>query len=121
MALRLITTILFLLNFWTGTAPAQFSNSIGNSIECNIYLIYNTVRTAIYIVAIMLIVLGAAVYAAANIMPQQSRGNIQGYGMGMVIGGVSGVIIASIAPYLLDIISGGASSANIAAVAQVCG
>lgn len=102
--------------------PAQYSQyaNTANTVECDLYSVYVTIRTIIYVLALMLIILGAAVYAAANIMPQQARGGIQGYGMGMVIGGVSGVIIASLAPFILEVISNGSSASNIAVVAGMC-
>lgn len=78
--------------------------------------IYNTIHTAIFILGLALLILGAALYAAGNIAPGNLKGTIQGYGLGMITGGVVGVIIAVIAPYLLTVISG---QANIAAQCSV--
>ena len=43
-------------------------------------------------------------------MPAQSKGSIQGYGMSMIIGGVIGVIIAELAPYILGLLTSTSSS-----------
>jgi hypothetical protein len=68
---------------------------------CNIY---NTISTFIFILALMLMVLGGAIYAGAHLLPAQSRGQFQGYAMGMVIGGVIGVIIVIAAPYIIGVL-----------------
>jgi hypothetical protein len=51
-------------------------------------------------------ILGSALYASAHIMPGQSKGTLQSYGMGMIIGGVIGVIIAVLLPYIFSLITG---------------
>jgi drug/metabolite transporter (DMT)-like permease len=73
--------------------------------------IYNTVHGVVFLLGIVLIILGGALYAGANVMPSQSKGPMQGYGMGFVLGGVAGVIIAMLAPYLISLVSGQSSSA----------
>ena len=72
---------------------------------CNIY---NEVHSMVFLLSILLVVLGAAVYAFGHIMPGTHKGQFQGYGMGMVIGGVVGTIIAVLVPYIVRIIAGGA-------------
>jgi hypothetical protein len=66
--------------------------------------VFNTIKDAIFILGLALMVLGGAVYAGANLMPSQSRGSFQGYGMAMVIGGIIGVAIAVAAPFILNVI-----------------
>lgn len=83
----------------TGTGTSAGAGAA--SAICNIF---NTVRNLIFLLGITLVILGAAVYAAANIMPSQSKGGFQGYGMGMIIGGIIGVVIAVAAPYILNLI-----------------
>ncbi|MCW6159729.1 MAG: hypothetical protein LVQ95_01410 [Candidatus Micrarchaeales archaeon] len=81
------------------------SNS-ANSVICNTYFLYSTIDTAIFIVGLVLMLLGGAMYAGSHMMPGQSKGTMQGYGMGMVLGGVIGVVIAVVAPFLFSAISG---------------
>jgi hypothetical protein len=66
--------------------------------------IYNTVRNVIFLIGITLAVLGGVIYAVASIMPGSHKGGLQGYGIGMIIGGVLGIVIAVAAPYILNLI-----------------
>ena len=79
--------------------------------------IYTNVHNIIFLLAIVLVILGGALYAGANVMPSASKGAIQGYGMGFILGGVVGVIISILAPYIIGLVSG-QSSASILSVCQ---
>jgi hypothetical protein len=68
---------------------------------CNVF---NTVKTIIFILAILLFVLGGVLYAGSNMLPSSQRGEFQGYGMAMIIGGVVGLAITLAAPYVLNIV-----------------
>jgi hypothetical protein len=68
--------------------------------------VFTTIKDVIFILGLALMVLGGAIYAGANLMPSQSRGAFQGYGMAMVIGGIIGVAIAVAAPFILNTIVG---------------
>jgi hypothetical protein len=74
--------------------------------------VFNTVRDIIFLLGLTLMILGGALYAGANIMPGQSKGSFQGYGMSMIVGGVIGVAIAVAAPFVLNLVvtAGGTSS-----------
>ena len=89
------------------------SNNASSTVTNAICNIFNTIKNVIFILGLALMVLGGAVYAGANLMPSQSRGGFQGYGMAMVIGGIIGVAIAVAAPYILGVIlqaSGGSGA-----------
>ncbi|MGC8679718.1 MAG: hypothetical protein ACP5T6_00235, partial [Candidatus Micrarchaeia archaeon] len=60
----------------------SFAEAQVNSIPCTLLNIYNIVSSAIFLVGLTLMLLGGTLYAASHIMPGQSRGVIQGYGMG---------------------------------------
>src|SRR5271170_416814 len=77
--------------------------------------VFNTVRNIIFLLGLTLMILGGALYAGANIMPGNSKGAFQGYGMSMIIGGVIGVAIAVAAPFVLNLVvgAGGASGSLI--------
>jgi len=105
---RFIIIAMSVFGLFATIATSQTTGGAGNpagvgatSAICNIF---NTVRNLIFLLGITLVILGAAVYAAANIMPSQSKGGFQGYGMGMIIGGIIGVVIAVAAPYILGLI-----------------
>ncbi len=83
---------------------SQASGGASSSVTGALCQIYNTVRNVIFLIGITLAVLGGVVYALASIMPGSHKGGLQGYGIGMIIGGVLGIVIAVIAPYLLGLI-----------------
>ena len=112
----LMMPILFLSFLVTMTAAS--ATSITSTVTSQICIIYTVVHTAIFILGLVLMIGGAALYAASHIMPGQSKSTLQGYGMGMILGGVIGVIIAEIAPFLLGLIMGG--SASVASVTAAC-
>jgi hypothetical protein len=107
---------LLMLSFIATMSAAQ--NSIVSTVTSQICIIYTVVHTAIFILGLALMIGGAALYAASHIMPGQSKSTLQGYGMGMILGGVIGVIIAEIAPFLLGLIMG--SSASVASITAAC-
>lgn len=106
---RVFKLVLMLLPFLT-LATASAASSIQVTISSVICPIYVAVNTGIFILGLTLMILGGALYAAAHIMPAQSKGSIQGYGMSMIIGGVIGVIIAELAPYILGLLTSTSSS-----------
>ena len=89
-----------------GTSYISGPSNSANSVVCNTYFLYSTIDTAIFIIGLVLMLLGGAMYAGSHMMPGQSKGTMQGYGMGMVLGGVIGVVIAVVAPFLFSAISG---------------
>ncbi len=88
--------------------------------------VFNSVRNIIFLLGLTLMILGAALYAGANIMPSQQRGGFQGYGMAMIIGGVVGLVIAIAAPFVLNLLvaAGGTNSVigytSSSAVTSLC-
>ena len=76
-----------------------------SSIDCTLMNIYYILNNAIFIVGLVLMLLGGTLYAAAQVMPGQTKGTLQGYGMGLIMGGVIGVIVAELAPYIFNIIT----------------
>lgn len=91
-----------------GVNGATGANSAVLETICNIF---NTIKNVIFILGLTLMVLGGAIYAGANLMPSQSRGAFQGYGMAMVVGGIIGVAIAVAAPFILNTVVGASGSA----------
>ncbi len=96
--------------FGTVLATSQ-SSAVASGALNTICTVFNTVRNIIFLLGLTLMILGGALYAGANIMPSQSKGGFQGYGMSMIIGGVVGVAIAVAAPFILNLLvsSGGSS------------
>lgn len=91
----------FLGSFWT-FAAAQ--NPGANGATRALCQVFGSVVNIVFLLGLTLMILGAVLYAGGNIMPSQSRGPFQGYGMAMIIGGIVGVAIAIAAPFVLNLI-----------------
>ncbi|MEM3827373.1 MAG: hypothetical protein QXR58_02120 [Candidatus Micrarchaeaceae archaeon] len=90
-----------------GFIGANLAASQVNAISSALCGIYSLVHTVIFIVGLVLIILGGAMYAGAHVLPGNLKGSLQGYGMGMIVGGIAGVIIAMSAPYIMGVIAPG--------------
>ncbi len=108
IALSIITS----LGLFTG---AQTPSNASVAVLGTVCKVFNTVKSVIFILGLTLMLLGAALYSGANLMPSQSRGPIQGYGMSMIIGGVVGTAIAVSSPFILNTVVK-ASGANTTAI-----
>jgi hypothetical protein len=96
-----------LSGLFAGLSIAQAApGPVTTSITIQFCRLFNTIHTIIFVLGLALMITGAAMYAGANVMPATQKGQLQGYGMGMIFGGVIGVILALAAPFILGIISG---------------
>jgi len=89
-----------------GFVGANLAASQVNAISSALCSIYTIVHTVIFIIGLVLIIIGGAMYAGAHVLPGNLKGSLQGYGMGMIVGGIAGVIIALSAPYIISVIAG---------------
>ncbi|MCL5093338.1 MAG: hypothetical protein M1128_02640 [Candidatus Marsarchaeota archaeon] len=94
------------------TVLSSAGNSLTSNVLAPICAVYGAVHSAIFILGLTLMILGGALYAGSHMMPGTSKGTLQGYGMGMILGGVIGVVIAIASPYILGLIT---SNNNITA------
>lgn len=101
--LKLAIVFAFLLGYVGSFASAQ---TLTQNVLGPICKVYNVVYAAVFVLGLTLLVLGAALYAGGNIAPANLKGQIQGYGMGMIVGGIVGVMLAILAPWLLGVITG---------------
>ena len=102
----------------------------GQTITQQLCSIYNSIHGAVFILALALITLGGLLYAIAHVMPPNQRGSIQGYAFGMIMGGLVGVIIVLLAPFLISHLaagapgsitgSGGGTVTNPSGVSSIC-
>ncbi|MDE1871072.1 MAG: hypothetical protein KGI06_02420 [Candidatus Micrarchaeota archaeon] len=99
---KYVLLALSVLGLFGTLATAQFTTGAGSAL-C---VVFNSVRNIIFLLGLTLMILGAALYAGANIMPASAKGGFQGYGMAMIIGGVVGVAIAVAAPFVLNLLIG---------------
>ncbi|MDE1856621.1 MAG: hypothetical protein KGH98_00890 [Candidatus Micrarchaeota archaeon] len=85
-----------------GTGGSTVGQGGITNVQNTITTICTTVKSVIFILGLVLMILGAALYASAHVLPAQTKGTVTGYGMGMIMGGIVGVIIAVAAPYILQ-------------------
>lgn len=104
-----LISISMLSLFGVMLASSQGSN-VGSAATNALCQVFNTVRDIIFLLGLTLMIVGGALYAGANIMPAQSKGGFQGYGMAMIVGGVIGVAIAVAAPFVLNLVVGAGTS-----------
>ena len=109
--LKLTVVFAMLLGYAGALAPA--AQGLTTNVITPICSVYVTVHTVVFILGLTLLILGAALYAGGNIAPGNLKGQIQGYGMGMIVGGIVGVMLAIIAPWMLGVISGNTTIAAI--------
>jgi len=110
--LKFVMMAITMLGFFGTLMVAQTNTGISGATSA-ICLVFNTVKNIIFLLGLTLMLLGAVLYAGGNIMPSNSRGAFQGYGMSMIIGGVVGVAIAVAAPFILNmIVAAGAGTAT---------
>jgi len=86
----------------SSSGPPPASSLSSNAAICSILTVYNDVSTIIFVLGLMLMILGGALYAAGTLLSGNTRGVVQGYGMGMIVGGVVAVVIAELAPFILQ-------------------
>ena len=81
-------------------------STVSGAVIAQVCTLYNTIHQVIFVIGLILIIIGAALYASAHVLPGNLKSNAQGYGMGMIVGGVVGVILALSAPFILGVITG---------------
>jgi hypothetical protein len=107
-AIRYSLLALTLLTFVAGFAAAQNAVSSISSALCGIYSI---VHAVIFVIGLVLIIIGGAMYAIAHLLPAPLKGSLQGYGIGMVVGGVVGIIISLSSGYIIGVLASGQTGA----------
>ena len=70
--------------------------------------IVNTIRTVVGVLAIALFIAGGAIYAVAHLLPAAGnvRAGAQGWSMAMIVGGVIGLVLVIIAPFIVNMVVG---------------
>lgn len=81
-----------------------YAANVTTALSSSLCTVITSIRGAIGVVALTLFVLGATLYAVANFLPAAGnfRTGLQGWAMGMMIGGVVGIILILIGPFILD-------------------
>ncbi len=97
----------------------QTGLSIGpvtNSIYASICPIYYTIKDVIFVIALLLLALGALMYAAGRALPPTVGSGVLAYGLWIMVGGVVGTMLVLAAPYLLSLVS----NVGLGAIQNAC-
>jgi cation transporter-like permease len=105
-------------------ASAQASTFNTAPVQQTLCNVISAVQEVVGVIAILLFVLGGVMYAIAHMMPSagQLRGNLQGWSMGMIVGGIVGLILVILAPGIVSFIIGNGltQSANGNTITSSC-
>ena len=100
-----LRVMVFLLAASGMVLPLFAQASVLTSVFCSII---STVRTVIGILALALFLLGGVLYAVSHFLPTtlDVKKSMASWSTAMIVGGVIGLIIVVIAPFIVNIIAG---------------
>ncbi len=103
-AMLLISISLFILSSLSHLNVAMLA-ATANAISSLCSIISN-IGSFIAIISLLMFILGGTLYAVAHFLPSAGnfRSGLQGWGMGMIIGGVLVLVLYFIGPYIIDTI-----------------
>ncbi len=106
----------FILSVALAGTPSSSATSAVSTALCSIVA---TVQAVVGVIALVMFILGGALYAIAHMMPAAGnlRGNMQGWALGMIVGGIVGIIIVIAAPGIINML---VSSSSFASTAVTC-
>ncbi len=83
------------------------SNTI-NMLSSSFCGIVNLVKSVISLVALLMFIAGGVLYAIGHFLPAagQIKGSMQGWAMGMIIGGIVGIILVILAQPIVSMVAG---------------
>ena len=96
-------TLLLLLAF---ASLAFATSSVASTINEQLISLVNMLRSIVPVIALGLFVFAGIVYAVGQVFDVQTRQKAQNWAMAMIVGGIIGIIIVIIAPWLVDFLLG---------------
>lgn len=87
----------------TTTIPPGSSTSASGAVVIQLCSIVLAVRTIVGVMALTMFLMGAILYSIGHFLPVagQVKASMQGWSMGMIMGGIIGVILVIIAPFII--------------------
>ena len=99
-------TSLLALFLLAGLAFAQAYSELGNSVTTQLIGLVEFLRGVVPVVVLGLFVFAGVVYAIGQIFDVQTRQKAQNWAMAMIVGGVIGLLIVLVAPWLVEFLIG---------------
>ncbi len=89
-----------------GSGTVSSGGPLATQLSAEFCGIVNDIRDVVGIFALAMFLIGAILYAGGNFMPTAGnlKSSTQGWAMGMIIGGVIGIVLVLIAPFILSTI-----------------
>ncbi len=103
-ALRLMVMLPVFLSLLSVVAYSQTSpQQLLTSQLCGVV---EGIRTVIGFIALVMFLVGGVLYAGGHFMPAAGniKSSMQGWAMGMIVGGVLGIVLVILAPYIVNTI-----------------
>lgn len=111
--LRLVTYLAMLAGLFSaimisGVSAAYNTNTATYTLTSTLCGVIGAIAAIIGVVAIFMFILGGIMYAFAHFLPAAGnlKGSMQGWGMGMLMGGIVMLILYLLAPYVVNSIIG---------------
>jgi len=82
------------------------TSSVASTINQQLIDLVNMLRNIVPVISLGLFVFAGIVYAIGQVFDVQTRQKAQNWAMAMIVGGIIGIIIVIIAPWLVDFLLG---------------
>ena len=87
-------------------ASASTASEIGSSVTAQLIELVKMLQGIVPAIALGLFIFAGVVYAIGQVFDVQTRQKAQNWAMAMIVGGIIGVLIVIMAPWLVDFLLG---------------
>ncbi len=112
-----VSSVGMLSTVYAGSNPYPHATG-ANAIIVSLCGIINTISTIIAFFSLAMFIVGGTLYALAHFLPATGnlRAGLQGWGMGMIIGGIIALVLYIVAPHIVTTVAniGGTSGGTTA-------
>jgi hypothetical protein len=98
--------LLFASLLSAGLVFAQTTSGFASGVNEQLVQLVEMLRSIVPVIALGLFVFAGLVYAVGQVFDVQTRQKAQNWAMAMIVGGIIGIIIVLIAPWLVDFLLG---------------
>ncbi len=88
-----------------GQQEANRGNVIVVPLTTELCSVYSLISQSLLVFSFLILLIGAVLYEAGTLVPSQLRGTMQGYAMGMIMGGIAGAVIVGLSAVAVSIIA----------------
>ena len=118
--LQYLSLILFISIVAQPLYASQTTSAASYAVAQELCGIVAQVEAIIGILTLLLFIVGGTIYAFSHFLPGQTRGAAQGWSMGMITGGVIGLVIVILSPWVIEQISLAGTGQSYASTINSC-